>query len=195
MLRVLTHPRGHPGPLPAAGPVEPLLIAGAHGLQQRHVRRGLGRLRDAGDDGPRLRRRRPRAAAEPLEDVPARSHQRGARRGDTHGQHERGRGDGADGRAAAGRKKTKPRPSGCARGSTLDAAVDLLRGLLEMWDLEVAVRRRAAVAAGARADDVPAQRIAGGFGDTPGFDQRAHLEVGHQRGHAGHQMAPADAPG
>jgi hypothetical protein len=45
-----------------------------------------------------------------------------------------------------------------------------------MWDLEVEVRRRAAVAAGAGADAVPPQAIAGGLGDTPGFDQRAHLE-------------------
>ncbi len=50
-------------------------------------------------------------------------------------------------------------------------------GSLEMWDLEVAARRRAAVAAGATVDDVPAQRIAGGIGETPGFDQRAHMEA------------------
>lgn len=49
-------------------------------------------------------------------------------------------------------------------------------GSVEMWDLEVAVRRRAAEAAGASPDAVPGQRIAGGLGDTPGFDQRAHLE-------------------
>ena len=36
------------------------------------VRRGLGRLRDPGDDGRRLRRRRPGAAADPLEVLPAR---------------------------------------------------------------------------------------------------------------------------
>ena len=49
-------------------------------------------------------------------------------------------------------------------------------GSQEMWDLEVEVRRRAAMAAGAGADAVPPQAIAGGLGDTPGFDQRAHLE-------------------
>jgi len=49
-------------------------------------------------------------------------------------------------------------------------------GSLEMWDLEVEARRRAAVAAGAGEDSVPAQRIAGGLGETPGFDYRAHLE-------------------
>jgi uncharacterized protein (DUF885 family) len=50
-------------------------------------------------------------------------------------------------------------------------------GSLEMWDLEVEGRRRAAVAAGASAESVPQQRIAGGMGETPGFDYRAHLEA------------------
>jgi uncharacterized protein (DUF885 family) len=50
-------------------------------------------------------------------------------------------------------------------------------GSLEMWDLEVAARRRAAVAAGAAAETVPAQHIAGGLGETPGFDRRAHMEA------------------
>jgi uncharacterized protein (DUF885 family) len=49
-------------------------------------------------------------------------------------------------------------------------------GSQEMWDLEVEVRRRAAIAAGAGADAVPPQAIAGGLGHTPGFDQRTHLE-------------------
>jgi uncharacterized protein (DUF885 family) len=49
-------------------------------------------------------------------------------------------------------------------------------GAQEMWDLEAEVRRRAAAALGV-SDAVPNQRIAGGFGDTPGFDQRAHLEA------------------
>lgn len=50
-------------------------------------------------------------------------------------------------------------------------------GSLGMWDLEDAARRRAAVAAGAGADAVPAPRVVGGYPDTPGFDQRAHLEA------------------
>ena len=49
-------------------------------------------------------------------------------------------------------------------------------GSLEMWDLETEARRRAAVAAGASAQSVPDQHIAGGMGETPGFDYRAHLE-------------------
>jgi len=49
-------------------------------------------------------------------------------------------------------------------------------GSLEMWDLEVEGRRRAAVASGAGAESVPPQHIAGGMGETPGFDYRAHLE-------------------
>jgi hypothetical protein len=49
-------------------------------------------------------------------------------------------------------------------------------GSLEMWALEEEARRRAAVAAGAGAEAVPAQQIAGGMGETPGFNYRAHLE-------------------
>jgi uncharacterized protein (DUF885 family) len=50
-------------------------------------------------------------------------------------------------------------------------------GSLEMWDLEVEGRRRAALASGASARSVPGQNIAGGIGETPGFDYRAHLEA------------------
>ena len=50
-------------------------------------------------------------------------------------------------------------------------------GSLEMWDLEVEGRRRAALAAGASPESVPPQHIAGGMGETPGFDYRAHLEA------------------
>lgn len=49
-------------------------------------------------------------------------------------------------------------------------------GSLEMWALEEEARRRAALATGASADAVPAQRIAGGMGETPGFHYRAYLE-------------------
>jgi uncharacterized protein (DUF885 family) len=49
-------------------------------------------------------------------------------------------------------------------------------GSIEMWDLELEARRRAAEASGAGRDSVPEQRIAGGFGATPDFDYRAHLE-------------------
>ena len=50
-------------------------------------------------------------------------------------------------------------------------------GSLEMWELELAARRRAAVAAGGAADAVPSPRLVGGLGETPGFDYRAHLEA------------------
>jgi uncharacterized protein (DUF885 family) len=50
-------------------------------------------------------------------------------------------------------------------------------GSLEMWDLEVEARRRAAVASGAGSESVPEQHIAGGMGTTPGFDYRSHLEA------------------
>jgi uncharacterized protein (DUF885 family) len=57
-------------------------------------------------------------------------------------------------------------------------------GSVEMWDMEVEARRRAAVAAGAGAESVPPQRIAGGMGETPGFDYRAHLEAVISEGNA-----------
>ncbi|MDQ3493494.1 MAG: DUF885 domain-containing protein [Chloroflexota bacterium] len=50
-------------------------------------------------------------------------------------------------------------------------------GSLEMWDMEVAARNRAAVAAGAGPEAVPAQRIVGDLGETPGFAYREHLEA------------------
>jgi uncharacterized protein (DUF885 family) len=50
-------------------------------------------------------------------------------------------------------------------------------GSLGMWDLEDAARRRAALAAGAGEDAVPAPRVVGGYPETPGFDERAHLEA------------------
>jgi hypothetical protein len=50
-------------------------------------------------------------------------------------------------------------------------------GSIQFWDMEVTARRRAAEAAGEGATSVPDQRIAGGIGDTAGFDYRAHLET------------------
>ena len=56
-------------------------------------------------------------------------------------------------------------------------------GSLSFWDLEHEARRRAAAAAGAAGggDAVPVPAIVGGYGPTPGFDRRAHLEavIGH----------------
>jgi uncharacterized protein (DUF885 family) len=51
-------------------------------------------------------------------------------------------------------------------------------GSLGMWDIEAEARRRAAVASGdpRGAAAVPAPRIIGGYGETPGFDYRSHLE-------------------
>jgi uncharacterized protein (DUF885 family) len=69
-----------------------------------------------------------------------------------------------------------------ARGKWLRARISSTQlstyfvGSLEMWDLEVEVRRRQALAAGAGPEAVPGQRIRGGIGDSPGFDKRAHLE-------------------
>jgi len=52
-------------------------------------------------------------------------------------------------------------------------------GSLSFWDLEHEVRRRAAAASGdARgADVVPEPRVVGGYGPTPGFVYRTHLEA------------------
>ena len=49
---------------------------------------------------------------------------------------------------------------------------------MEMWDIDREVRRRAAVASGdpRGADAVPPPRVVGGFGETPGFTYRPHLE-------------------
>jgi hypothetical protein len=51
-------------------------------------------------------------------------------------------------------------------------------GSMEMWSLERERRVRAAVASGdpRGAAAVPVPRVVGGFGDTPGFDYKAHLE-------------------
>ncbi|MCU0506636.1 MAG: DUF885 domain-containing protein, partial [Chloroflexi bacterium] len=51
-------------------------------------------------------------------------------------------------------------------------------GSAEMWDLEREVRRRRAAVSGdpRGADAVPEPRVVGGFGETPGFAHREHLE-------------------
>jgi hypothetical protein len=52
-------------------------------------------------------------------------------------------------------------------------------GSLGFWDLEREARRRAAAASGdpRGADAVAPPRVVGGYGETPGFDRRAHLEA------------------
>ncbi|HEX5013168.1 MAG TPA: DUF885 domain-containing protein [Candidatus Limnocylindrales bacterium] len=52
-------------------------------------------------------------------------------------------------------------------------------GSVQMWDLERDRRRTLAAASGdpRGADAVPEPRVVGGFGPTPGFDYRAHLEA------------------
>jgi uncharacterized protein (DUF885 family) len=52
-------------------------------------------------------------------------------------------------------------------------------GSMAMWDLERERRRGLAVASGdpRGADAVPEPRVVGGFGDTPGFAYREHLEL------------------
>jgi len=50
-------------------------------------------------------------------------------------------------------------------------------GSLAFWDLEHAARERAANAAGAGVDAVGRPRVVGGYGTTPGFTYRQHLEA------------------
>ena len=50
-------------------------------------------------------------------------------------------------------------------------------GSMEMWDLELEARRRAATAAGADASTIVPAGLPGGFGETPGFRYRDHLEA------------------
>ncbi len=49
-------------------------------------------------------------------------------------------------------------------------------GSMEMWDMELEARRRAAAAAGADPEAIAAAALPGGFGETPGFRYRDHLE-------------------
>ena len=51
-------------------------------------------------------------------------------------------------------------------------------GSMEMWEIDREVRRRAAIASGdpRGASAVPQPRVVGGFGETPGFVYRGHLE-------------------
>ena len=120
------HPRGDPGPLPAAGLVESDAVAGARRLPERHVRRGLGRLRDPGHDGRGLWRRRSGAPAGPLEVLPALHHEHAPRHRHPRRRHGRGGGHGPDGRGrlpggAGGTRQVPP------RSTLVDPAVDLLR--------------------------------------------------------------------
>ncbi len=55
--------------------------------------------------------------------------------------------------------------------------VTYVLGSAGMWEIEDAARRRAAMAAGAGENAVPAPRVVGGYPATPGFDGRAHLEA------------------
>ncbi|MGI8534813.1 MAG: DUF885 domain-containing protein [Candidatus Limnocylindrales bacterium] len=49
-------------------------------------------------------------------------------------------------------------------------------GSLEMWEMELTARRQAASRVGADPEALPAPRIVGALGETPGFDYRTHLE-------------------
>lgn len=57
-------------------------------------------------------------------------------------------------------------------------------GSMVMWEIELEARRRAAAVSGdpRGADPVGTEAIIGGYGETPGFDYRAHLELVIGRG-------------
>jgi hypothetical protein len=50
-----------------------------------------------------------------------------------------------------------------------------------MWDIELEARRRAAARTGVDPDAIRPGALPGGFGETPGFRYREHLEdvIGH----------------
>jgi len=50
-------------------------------------------------------------------------------------------------------------------------------GSMEMWSIELEARRRAAASVGADAAAIVAGGLPGGFGETPGFRYRPHLEA------------------
>jgi hypothetical protein len=50
-------------------------------------------------------------------------------------------------------------------------------GSMEMWDIELEARRRGAAAVGADPDEIRPGPLPGGFGVTPGFRSRDHLEA------------------
>ena len=123
-----------------------------------------------------LRRGRPGAAADPLEVLPALGHQRDHRRPDPHRRDDRGRGRRPHGRRrvpGGGRGARQVQP----RAPVVDPAVDLLRGL----DGDVGHRARGAPARGRGRGAEPAAirpgALPGGFGETPGFRYRQHLEA------------------
>ncbi len=84
-----------------------------------------------------------------------------------------------------------------ARGKWLRARISSTQlstyfvGSLEMWDLELAVRRRAAVAAGATADDVPAAAHRRWHRRLTRLRPARAPRGGHQPRHAAHQVVPA----
>jgi uncharacterized protein (DUF885 family) len=67
-----------------------------------------------------------------------------------------------------------------ARLSSTQLSTDFA-GSMEMWDIELEARRRAAARAGADPNAIRPSRLPGGFGETPGFRYRDHLEavIGH----------------
>ena len=84
MLQLLTIHEAVPGHYLQGVYAQPRRRRCPDDLLERRLRRGLGGLRDPGDDGRRVRRRRPGAPALPLEVLPAVRRERADRRRDPH---------------------------------------------------------------------------------------------------------------
>ncbi len=110
------HPRGGPRALPPGRLREPQRLAAARHLLERPVRRGVGGVRDPGDDGPGLRVGRPGAPPDALEVLPALDHERDRRCADPLPRHDRGRGRDPDGRRRASRRSPRRARSTAGRG-------------------------------------------------------------------------------
>ena len=127
-----------------------------------------------------LRRRRPGAAADPLEVLPAGGRQRPDRRRDPHRRHDRGRGRLADDRRRRSRRRRRPGRSTTGRGCRRPSSRPTSSGRSLFWDLEHEARRRAAAAVGRSARRRRGARRRGSsadYGETPGFVYREHLEA------------------